>query len=590
MTKKYSKILIIVFLVILAAAIALFASLVFPRTEVAYADIKNDNVIYESVEKRIVIDERKSCDITEIITVTYKRAGINVGLSRNVSRVNKITRIVDGKTYVNTTRNYLTLFSVTMDGEDEFNFVEEDGDYYYINTGADGDYKSGTHVYEIHYQYDMGEDFINDFDDFTFDIMDYGFRSAVGSFSAEITLPKDFLDGKFVQDVLTFRTNKMAPLGFEAVSAEFDAETLTVSCSVGRLNAREGLTIQLILPQGYFETSFVPHPLYYVTLALTVIAVIAVAAIVITSRVVRSGVVTTEFYPPEGYSPLNTARAYRGNIRDKDFASLVIYWASKGLVSIELKGRRRIVLTRLNNYPAEMVTENSKYEVEFFNRLFAYSDTYDTKESKYASSSEKRKLYEAVKKLYKPEPEQFKTLLIKRLIISLASIIPFILCAVYCNLYISEPVLLFILLFPIIAVNVFLYVPMPLLFKLIWCGGFGGIPLGMVWTTFTCVYDIYSLLPVTSAFFLLGTLSCAFVRAFSKEDKAVRGKVLGFKKFLVLAELDKLNALIEDDPDYFYDILPYCYVFGITKKMEKKFAALRVDLPDYFNGATMSSV
>ncbi len=588
---KITSKLKILLLTILFLAVALFLPTLFIPHETASANLKDANVTYNSVAKKIVIDEKKNCDVTETITVTYKDDGINVGLVRNVSRVNKITRVVNGKNYVKTTLNSLELLSVTMDGEDEYHFLERYGDYFYINIGADGDYKVGTHTYEIHYIYSMGEDLINAFDDFTFDIMDYDFGSTVESFSAEITLPKDFLNGKAAEDVLSFRTNGMSPLGFEGVSAEIDSETFTISCSYGKLAAGDGLTVQLILPQGYFDTSYAPNALYFVTLGVSIAAVIAIALIIFFSRHPFGAVVTTEFYPPDGYSPLDVARVYRGSIGGKDFAALVISWASKGLISVRLQGKKDIILTKLKDYDCLAATKYSEYERRFFNRLFGIYDVYNTRTQKLVSNQDKIELYEAAKKLRKPSREKLTKLIIQKVAISVLSLIPFVLSLVWSNSYMGNgSPIAFILVFPLIALNVFIYVPMPIWFKLLWCGLFGGAPLAAAIITSTCDYDIYYLLIITAVIFVFGTFSSVLVRAFDKDDKAVRGKVLGFKKFLVLSELNKLNLLLEEDPDYFYGILPYCYVFGITKKMQKKFSALNVSLPEYFRGGTMDSV
>ncbi|MDE5721625.1 MAG: DUF2207 domain-containing protein, partial [Clostridia bacterium] len=591
------RILILTLCALLVLAVALFLSAFFTHKDgasiTARANIKDTNVEYKSVEKIIKIDEKKSCDITEIITVGFRKSGINVGLSRNVSRVNKITRIVNGKKYVNKTVNSLQLYSVTLNGEEEYSFVEEYGDYFYINTGADGDYKQADiYVYEIHYRYDMSDDMISDFDDFTFDIMDYGFRGAVEKFSATVTMPKDFLGGNKIEDVLTFRTNDMAPLDYDAVNAQFDAQNLTIRCSYGRLEQEHGLTMQLILPQGYFANKYKPSSLYWVTLGVAVGAVIVIVLIIVTSRFVFGNTaVTTEYYPPEGYSPLDVGRSYRGRIRGKDFAALVISWANKGLVSIELKGKNRIILRRLKDYDIDAVTDYSEHEKDFFNSLFGFADVYDTK-SKQSITGGADKLDDAVKALHKLKPEQTITLIIKRIAIVLISIIPFALCYIWiCSIMGGSPGFLVMLVLPIIAITVFVYVPMPIWFKLIWCSFFGAIPFIIILCTATySVYDIYGLFYITAAILVLGMASSAFVRAFGNKEKLARGRVLGFKKFLVLAELDKLNALLEENPEYFYDILPYCYVFGITKKMEKKFVALHAKLPEYFSGVSMSEL
>ena len=42
------------------------------------------------------------------------------------------------------------------------------------------------------------------------------------------------------------------------------------------------------------------------------------------------------------------------------------------------------------------------------------------------------------------------------------------------------------------------------------------------------------------------------------------GRVLGFRKTLIITEESRLKMLLKDNPSYFYDVLPYAYVFGIT--------------------------
>ena len=60
------------------------------------------------------------------------------------------------------------------------------------------------------------------------------------------------------------------------------------------------------------------------------------------------------------------------------------------------------------------------------------------------------------------------------------------------------------------------------------------------------------------------------------------GPDLGFRNFIKSAELPKLNALVEEDPDYFYNILPYAYVMGLTNVWAKKFEQIKINRPEWF--------
>lgn len=575
---------------------------------------KDANVNYDRVLKIINVHDKKILDVTEYITVTFKRGGVNVGLSRNISRKNKITRIVNGKKYVKTTINKLNSYSVRIRRrlgelfEEEYAFTQTDNDYFYILTGADYDYKdAGTYTYEIKYNYEMGEDFISKFDDFTFDIMDYGFRSPVDEFEATITIdkPSDFEDIADLGEALTFRTNGMSPLTHEEVNASYvnDADKYTVKCNYENLGRQiksdgavelRGLTMQLILPQGYFHTKFEPNSLYKGALATCVISVVGIAAVIIIFRYRKKPVVVTEFYAPDNLSPMDVARIYRGKVIGKDFASLVIHWASMGLVSIKLNGKRDIILTKLKPYENVPATKYTRHERDYFNALFSTTGVFDSKLSKhiYRDAVRGQKIHEAADKLKKSEPQQKRKTVIARVLITILSTIPFILTMIWSSQVDGIGAIFFVIVFPLIAMNVFLYVPMPLWFKILWCGLFGGGPLAALFMNMSTVYDIWYLTVISLVIFFIGHLSGLFVRVYPKDNEEKLGRILGFKDFLLYAELDKLNERVEDNPDYYYSVLPYCYVFGITKKMEKRFSALNIParLPEYFEGHTASDV
>ena len=46
----------------------------------------------------------------------------------------------------------------------------------------------------------------------------------------------------------------------------------------------------------------------------------------------------------------------------------------------------------------------------------------------------------------------------------------------------------------------------------------------------------------------------------------ISAKVLGFRNYLMTAEKNQLETLVEENPNYFYDILPYTYVLNISDK------------------------
>ena len=71
---------------------------------------------------------------------------------------------------------------------------------------------------------------------------------------------------------------------------------------------------------------------------------------------------------------------------------------------------------------------------------------------------------------------------------------------------------------------------------------------------------------------------------YTKYGHEVTGRVRGFRNFLLTAEKEKLEALVMDDPEYFYNILPYTYVLDISDKWIKKFESIAIEKPQWYDG------
>ena len=66
----------------------------------------------------------------------------------------------------------------------------------------------------------------------------------------------------------------------------------------------------------------------------------------------------------------------------------------------------------------------------------------------------------------------------------------------------------------------------------------------------------------------------------------ILGKIKGFRTFLETVEKQKLEQLVMEDPTYFYNILPFTYVLGISDKWIKKFETISLKAPDWYIGNT----
>jgi uncharacterized membrane protein YgcG len=58
--------------------------------------------------------------------------------------------------------------------------------------------------------------------------------------------------------------------------------------------------------------------------------------------------------------------------------------------------------------------------------------------------------------------------------------------------------------------------------------------------------------------------------------------LLGLRNFINEAEMDKLRQMIDENPTYFYNILPYAIVLGLEKKWAGKMDGITMPPPEYY--------
>lgn len=167
----------------------------------------------------------------------------------------------------------------------------------------------------------------------------------------------------------------------------------------------------------------------------------------------------------------------------------------------------------------------------------------------------------------------------KRLPITLMIVLS-LLCGLVRSLYAAEgdlSIAFFLSLFPLTALLVLTQLPSKpgisnKIFLIVWSILFG---LSSVITSLVK-------LAYTAPFFLqmlIFSIICSFGMAIFRYLVPKRtpygtemlGRIRGFKHFLEVADKDRLEMLVTENPSYFYDILPYTYILGVSDKWIDKF-------------------
>ena len=319
----------------------------------------------------------------------------------------------------------------------------------------------------------------------------------------------------------------------------------------------------------------------------------------------HSEVKPVEYLPPRGASPLDILIHYYGaNANPHEiFNPLMLYWASRGYITIEEDCKRGLKLTKVRNLlpPASNDGyDNATWHIEkqLFECLFGNSrKVFYT----LAALSGFKEFFEKVSDACKAHAksigsEKSRGLKLASLITSYLTVVAVILLV---GLSLETP-LAMICIFPLVAVVFpkviislpansnndsngipkgsaarFLLVPFFLFF--------GGVPLAVG----------LSNMPADAVVLIVAAFAVCILNVFylgdkidirSREELKYYARICGFKKFLLLAEVRQLEKLVEDDLDYYYNILPYCYVLKITEKLKPKFDRIALDGPAWYLG------
>lgn len=87
--------------------------------------------------------------------------------------------------------------------------------------------------------------------------------------------------------------------------------------------------------------------------------------------------------------------------------------------------------------------------------------------------------------------------------------------------------------------------------------------------------------------FYLTIFVSLFIKRRNPEKMILLGRVKGFENFIRVAKKNELEKLLEEHPTYFYDVLPYAQVLGISKMWIDKFKEIEMLQPEWTSSSSM---
>ncbi|WP_319370866.1 DUF2207 domain-containing protein [uncultured Ilyobacter sp.] len=480
-----------------------------------------------------------------------------------------------------------------------------------IKIGDPYRYVLGEKKYIISYDYTVGDDRNKDMDEFYYNIIGDRWNTTIKKVKFSIEMPSDFDKSR-----VNFTSGGRGSRDSSGIKYSVEGNTIKGE-TLKTLGPREALTIALPLPEGYYRnTSKFNGPLDVLTyinkwagaLFLTVISFVWFFF----GRD-RKIIETVEFYPPEDISPAEAGYMIDGSVDTKDVTSLLFYWAEKGYIEIEEEDSDGMLEMLLGKDYIFTKLKDRKdapyYETMMFNELFyKYGDGQKVRLSSLRNNFYKitNKVKSIIKKHKALKTQTLYTEMSKNLsaVMKGLAILPVFLesytrfYAMTGDLYISIPfagaisllifgvtekIIKFIMNFELKREDMKLRLTRKIM---------NLIPLIIITFVFFNIFRMANFSALFSAvdfviksiIFIISFVLAEFTLKRTEYGTEILGKLKGFRNFLIHAEKSRLETLVKKNPQYYYNILPYAIVLGVTNVWADKFHGIASKPPRWYRG------
>lgn len=365
--------------------------------------------------------------------------------------------------------------------------------------------EKGLHTYTIKYRYNMGKDPNSSFDEFIFNLFDNYNNTKINNMTVTVNMPKPFANNIMFLDGTKDITNK--------VNYQISGNSLLININDYIID--NSLTVNITLPNNYFVIGTYNYGIWCLLICIAII-VMSMSSYIAWKRYstkTTKRFQTVEFYPPDDLDSAQVGYIYgQTNIR-KLTVSLIIQLASKGYISIEEVENKKYNILNTGKERKDLkplsITEQIVYQ-----ELFKNGDS-NLLADDYSFTSVFYKVSNCLKTVIDKKIHDNKS---KKIMNTISTLLLLSICAwmtAYLFIKDLDPKLDYLYLVSFIAI------------------------------------------------FITGLFSILMNQ---KNDygQIISAKILGFRNYLITAEKNQLETLVSEDPDYFYNILPYTYALDIS--------------------------
>lgn len=472
----------------------------------------------------INVTEDNILQVTENIDVYFNQQ--RHGIYRYIPVKNNVER-ADGTT--GETRAKIS----SVHCSDYFSSSSENGNYI-MKIGDEDATITGDYNYEISYDYALGKDILDGADELYYNIIGTGWDTYIQNVSFKIIMPKEFDDS-----LLGFSVGRYGEKGTDDIIFNVNGNEITGNLTRDLL-PNEAFTVRLQLPDGYFYFNQRDH-ITRICLMIGIPILCLLFVSVIWRKFGKDKKVNkiVEFYPPENMSSADVAFWHKGFFENNNAVALLIELASEGYLKI-IDYENSDYYDGIVSYSIEYIKE---YDGGDKNKRIFFDGLFESGRKSVTEAQLEDKFYVYLNTI----TANYNSFGMRTKVFSSFSLFWRVVCwvAVIISLAIN---------FIIIS------------------GTFG-------------TWDKIAAFALGAVILIVSFVFSFFVRKRTEQGFLNLQKIEGFKMFLETAEKEKLETLVYDNPEYFYDILPYAYVLGVSDEWINKFENIAVEKPNWYYGS-----
>ena len=442
-----------------------------------------------------------------------------------------------------------------------------------VNMGDTSNKTNQTHTYRIYYEYAITKPVAKNV--LYLNAVGYGSDGEMNGVEVTYNLPKGVNDIKWYLGESTIANRIEVP----------DDGTFTVK--PGYLPPHVGITFEITFDDGVLSTRPDLTPYYIIIGACVLLGVLFALKFLVFNKDGLTPIVNLE--APEQMNPLVMGKLIDNKVDQSDVTSLIYYWADKGYLKINLDNPNNIALIRMVR---SLPPSSPNHEHVMFNNLFMRGDMVFVNSIAYS-------FYPTVDAVTKEVNTKTGNLYEKK------SLIVAVLFALIGGLLMGAiPGLL-----PLFTINLRFSYPAPLLML---------VPTAIVFLVALNVRYLrlkYDRKKIALSYLLAAVISlvCSVVYAFfipsyvievlpklllcavgftmvilstllvSRTESYVEklNHIVGFREFIQTAEKEKLEMMLEGNPELYYHVLPYAIVLGVSDVWADKFKSISIAPPSW---------